>query len=244
MKLLKLLADNRSASARHFSVSAKDGEAEIMLYDAIVDDELQAEFFGGVAPKSFIKALKAITENTIHLRINSPGGSVFAARAIETAIREHKAKVIVHIDGVAASAATFIAMAGDEVMMSQGAMFMIHKSWGIAIGNSDDMLETSDLLEKVDGTLAKTYADRTGKTEAECMELMAAETWMTADEALASGFIDSISNSAKAKSGWNLNSYNHAPEQAEPDPIPEPEPAPIFNIDHLLRNLAVAEINP
>ena len=103
-KLCKLLADNRRMPQRRFEIAAKDdgSEAEIFLYDAIVSDELEAEWFGGVAPQSFVKALREITASTIHLRINSPGGAVFGARAIEQALREHPANIIAHIDGLAA----------------------------------------------------------------------------------------------------------------------------------------------
>lgn len=240
MNLLKLLADNRSASQKLFAVKNQGDEAEILLYDAIVDDELQAEYFGGVAPKPFIKELKSITAKTIHLRINSPGGSVFAARAMETAIREHSAQIIVHIDGVAASAATFIAMAGDEVQMSEGALFMIHKAWSFAMGNSDDLIATAALLEKVDGTLAKTYAGRTGLSEESCLQLMADETWMTAQEALDKKFVDSITAKASAKKDWNFSAYKNAPTaQAAKEPQDQtPQP----NIGHLIRKLEAASI--
>lgn len=233
-RLLQLLADNRQAPARRFEVvaAANADEAEIFLYDAIVDDEVEAEWWGGVAPQSFVKALRGITAGTIHLRINSPGGSVFAARAIETALREHKAKVIVHIDGLAASAATFIAMAGDEVVMAKGAMFMIHKAWTVAWGNADDLTATADLLAKIDGTLAETYAARTGKTAEEVAAWMAAETWFTAQEAVDAGFADSIADdSAKASAAWNLSAYTKAPaalhrnEPAEPPAAPAPPAA-------------------
>ena len=223
--LLKLLADNRQAPAKRFEVVAKGDEAEVFLYDAIVSTEAEAEWFGGVAPESFVKALRAIDAKTINLRINSPGGSVFAARAIEQALRDHPAKVIAHIDGLAASAATFIAMAADEVVMGKGALFMIHKAWTGMYGNADDMRAEADLLDKIDGTLADTYAERTGKTAEQVAEWMAAETWFTADEAVEAGFADRVAESAAAKSEWNLSAYAKAPQ-----PAPAAEPAPVTNI--------------
>jgi len=226
-RLNKLLADNRSASARRFEVLAKadTDEAEIFLYDAIVSSQEEADWWGGVAPESFVKALRGIDASVIHLRINSPGGSVFAARAMEQALRDHKARIVVHIDGLAASAATFIAMAGDEVIMAKGALFMIHKAWTIAWGNSDDLAKEAALLEKIDGTLADTYAERTGKDKAVIAEWMAAETWFTADEALAEGFATSIAESA-VKAGWNLSAYANAPTPlAEPAPVEQPAAA-------------------
>ncbi|MCW7542007.1 Clp protease ClpP [Aquabacterium sp. A7-Y] len=219
-RLLKLLADNRRAPSRRFEVvAAEQGDgAEVFLYDAIVDDELEAEYWGGVSPQSFVKALRGITASTIHLRINSPGGSVPAARAIEQALREHPARVVVHIDGLAASAATFIAMAGDEVVIAKGALFMIHKAWTVAWGNSDDLLSTAALLEKIDGTLVETYADRTQQDPNQIADWMAAETWFTAQEAVEHGFADRLADAeAKANGGWNLSAYAKAP-----CPVPAP----------------------
>lgn len=256
-RLLKLFADNRATAGRSFAVKALDDDAaEVFIYDAIVDDELDAEWWGGVAPQSFVKALREITATTIHVRINSPGGSVFAARAIETALREHKARIVVHIDGLAASAATFIAMAGDEIVMSPGALFMIHKAWTIAYGNADDLTASAGLLEKIDGTLAATYAARTGQTVEQCAEWMAAETWFTADEAKAAGFVDSIAEDAPSPSAsWNLSAFDKAPAPAnKPKPAPEPapaasltDPANVFakcNSAAMLRKLEVAALLP
>ena len=149
--LLKLLADNRG---RGF-VRAEKGadEATVYLYDAIVSDD----YWGGVSAIGLIKELIAIDAPVIHLRINSPGGDVFAARAIEQAIHEHPATVIAHIDGYAASAASYIALAADEVHIAPGGFFMIHKAWTLAFGNADDLMDTAALLEKVDESLG---ADR------------------------------------------------------------------------------------
>jgi ATP-dependent Clp protease protease subunit len=221
-RLNKLYVDNRKATARKFEIRAKDDsdEAEIFLYDAIVSSEEEAEWWGGVAPESFVKALRGITASTIHLRINSPGGSVFAARAMEQALRDHKAKVVVHIDGLAASAATFIAMAGDEIIMSKGALFMIHNAWTGLWGNAEDLRKEADLLDKIDGTLAETYAERTGKDKDSISAWMTAETWFTAAEAVEQGFADRVAET-EAKAAWNLSAYANAPKQAEPPQEPE-----------------------
>jgi ATP-dependent Clp protease protease subunit len=244
-RLTQLLADNRGLAGRRFEarpIAAADGaatdEAEVFLYDAIVDSEIDAEYWGGVAPQGFIKALRDIKASTIHLRINSPGGSVFAARTIETALREHKAKIVVHIDGLAASAATFIAMAGDEIVMSPGAMFMIHKAWTIAWGNADDLTATADLLTKLDGTLADTYAARTKGDKQQIADWMAAETWFTAQEALEARFIDRIVEDAPAADaaaastaapGWNLSAFlaRVARPAAKDQSQTQPDPARI-----------------
>lgn len=229
-RLNKLYADNRRASARKFEVVAQadSGDVEIFLYDHIVSSEEEAEWWGGIAPESFVRAIYGLDKSaTIHLRVNCPGGSVFAARAMEQALRDHKGKVVVHIDGLAASAATFIAMAGDEVVMAKGALFMIHKAWTGMWGNAEDLRKEADLLDKIDGTLADTYADKTGKSVEEIGAWMAAETWFTAQEALDAGFADSIAESdAKAKAGaWNLSAYENAPSATSPEPVATPEPA-------------------
>lgn len=229
-RLNKLYSDNRRASARRFEVVAKDdaNEVDIFLYDQIVSSEDEAEWWGGVAPESFVKAVYAVDpSHTINLRVNSPGGSVFAARAMEQALRAHKGRVVVHIDGLAASAATFIAMAGDEVVMAKGAMFMIHKAWTGMWGNAEDLRKEADLLDKIDGTLAETYADKTGKDIAAITEWMAAETWFTAQEALDAGFATSIADQEAKASVWNLSAYANAPKaERGPAPAPTHEPEP------------------
>lgn len=238
-QLFKVLAQNK-AMPRRFEIKAMGSDAvEVFMYDAIVNDAWEAEMMGGIAPQNLVPELRAITAGTIHLRINSPGGSVFGARAIEQALREHPAKVIAHIDGLAASAATFIAMAADEVVMSSGALWMIHNAWGVAMGDHNDMLETAALLEKIDGTLIDTYAKRTGQTPEQLAEWMAAETWFTADEAVAAGFADSIAEEKKASARWNLSAYPKAP--AQPEPITELQTNSI-DVGAYLRSLEVVRL--
>lgn len=223
-RLIQLLADNRQVPGRKFEVRNLEDDAdavEVLVYDAIVDSELEAEWWGGVAPEPFVKAIRAIDASTIHLRINSPGGSVFAARAMETALREHKARVVVHIDALAASAASFLAMAGDEIVMSKGAMMMIHKAWTLAWGNADELTKTAALLDKIDGTLVETYVDRTGQDSSQVADWMAAETWFTAQEAVDLGFADAVANAepqAAARAEWNLRAYLRAPQKEAAQP--------------------------
>lgn len=228
-RMNKLFADNRKASTRRFEVvaNAETSDVEIFLYDAIVSSEIEAEYWGGVAPETFVKAVYAVDKSaTIHLRINSPGGSVFAARSMEQALRDHKGKVVVHIDGLAASAATFIAMAGDEVIMGKGALFMIHRAWTGLWGNAEGLRKEADLLDKIDGTLADTYAEKTGKSVEQVAEWMAKETWFTAAEALDAGFATSIAESEAKAGTWNLSAYANAPKSAEREPPPAPAPEP------------------
>lgn len=233
-RYLQLLADNRSVQGRRFEVrlQAEADAAEVLIYDAIVDDAQMAEWFGGVAAEPVVRALRDITASTIHLRVNSPGGSVFAARAIEQALREHPARVVAHIDGLAASAASFLVMASDEIVMPKGAMMMIHKAWSVAWGNDDDLMATAALLGKIDGTLVETYADRTGQPAQQILDWMRAETWFTGTEAVELGFADRLADGATradesaqgqaAPGAWNLSAYLRAPHAAKPAQAPAP----------------------
>lgn len=211
---LKLLNDNRGRGLFECqrNKDAKGAEqVSIYLYDTIVADKLTAEMMGGVDPETFVKALNDIDEKTIHLRINSPGGDVFAARSIEQALRDHPARVIAHIDGYAASAASFVAMAADEISMNKGGFLMIHKAWTMTLGNRDDLKRTAELLTQIDGSLAQTYSDRSGQSLAEIDQWMADETWMNAELALRRGFIDRIDGDEQAESLWDLAAYKRPP---------------------------------
>jgi len=211
--LLKLLVNNRGKGFFKAETST-GGEATIYIYDPIVSDQWEADYFGGVTPMMFIKELMAIDAETIHLRINSPGGDVFAARVMQQAMREHSAKFIAHIDGIAASAATFLPMAADESVISKGGMFMIHNAWTIALGDSKELRKTADLLDKIDGSIAADYADKTKKPLDEIRALMDKETYLLDQEAVDSGFIDAIVDSSpKAKIAWDLSAYD--PNTAE-----------------------------
>jgi len=230
--LLKILADNRGKGI--FRAEAKGGaEATIYLYDAIVTDS----FFGGVSATDFVRELSALDAATIHLRINSPGGEVFAAQAMAQAVREKNAHIIAHVDGYAASAASFLALAADEVRISQGGFFMIHKAHTIAWGNADTLKDTAALLDKVDGVLVAGYAQETGQNPQQIADWMAAETWFSAEEAVVNGFADSIDATTKASAEWNLSAWNNAPKIDPPAPAQQPE----TSTEHLRRHLALVE---
>lgn len=235
-QLNKLLADNRGRGL--FKAEAQGNEATLYLYDVIVSDD----YYGGVGAQSFVKELNSLKAETIHLRINSPGGDVFAARAMEQAIREHSSKIVAHIDGYAASAASYLALAADEVVMAKGGFFMIHKAWTVAFGNADDLLSTAALLEKIDTSLIQTYANETGQEADQISAWMAAETWFDAEESLALGFADSIAETApKNIAHWNLSAYASAPA------IPKlEEEKPEFHATHTdhLKRLLDATLQP
>lgn len=215
-RLIQLLADNRRpfTPVSQRIVAAADGaEATIYLYDAIVGDRATAEWWGGVCPQDLVPAIAAITAPTIHLRVNSPGGDVFAAEAICQAMREHSAKIVAHIEGLAASAATSICCAADEVVATASSKYMIHKTWTLAIGNADDLRTCAALLDSCDQSMIDEYVRRTGAGRAQLEQWCAAETWFTAQQAIDAGFVDRLAepNPAKAAASWNLRAYAHTP---------------------------------
>lgn len=215
-ELIKLLASNRGRSKVPQAMVTSGDETTIYIYDSIVSDDITAEWWGGVSAQSLVPQIRGIKSGTVNLRINSPGGDVFAAQAICQAIRDSGAKVVAHIDGLAASAATVIATAADEIRISEGGMYMVHCGWTFAMGNAVDLRSTADLLDKVDSTMAAQYANKTGKSAEEVMAIMKAETWYTAQEAIDAGFVDAVSASPKVKASWDLSGYANAPKQEEP----------------------------
>lgn len=228
-----LLGPEASAPVR--VVAKADGEATIYLYSPIGG--------WGVLADDFVRELRAIKANVIHLRINSPGGDVFEARAIATAIRQHEARVVAHVDALAASAATYIALAADEVRIAKGAFFMVHRSWTMALGNAGELREVAELLEKIDDSIVADYAQKTGKSTAQVNEWMAAETWFTAEEAVAHGFADLLVDGEEgagadgAEARWNLAAaYRNVPAA-----LTEPPADPEFDRAAADRQLAILE---
>ena len=179
--------------------------AEIYLYE-----DIGAGWFGGVSSKEFSDELKSIgAVDTINLRLNSPGGSVFEGVAINNLLSSNPANVIVHIDGLAASIASIVAMAGDEIRMAENALMMIHDPWGLAVGTAEDMRKEADTLEVVRDTLIKTYVSRTTSEEEQISEWMQAETWMNADEAKERGFADQITEEMKQAACIDCSRYKY-----------------------------------
>ncbi len=167
-------------------------EAELLVYGAIGDNWFDENAVTAAGVADFLGENPG---KNVRVRINSPGGLVFDGLTIHNALLAHKGRVKVTIEGVAASAATIVAAAGDEVEMYENASYMIHRAWGVAIGNTDDMLETGALLDKLDGQIARTLAARAGKPTSRIAGLMKGKvdgTWMTADEAKAEGLVDKV----------------------------------------------------
>ncbi|SUT93652.1 Clp-like protease [[Actinobacillus] rossii] len=193
-----------------YSINAKSQEkAEISIYDEIG--------FWGVTAQQFAKDLKALGNNLkqINLHIHSPGGDVFDGIAIYNLLKNHPANKTVYIDGLAASMASVIAMAGNEIIMPENAMMMIHKPWGIQGGDADDMRKYADLLDKVESTLITAYTAKTGKSETDLAEMLKEETWLTGKECIEQGFADKLADPLVAMAciqSKKLEDYTNMPE--------------------------------
>lgn len=169
----------------NFFAKASGKRGEIFVYDAIG----KSYFDDGVSAKSFAESLKSLGNvQALDLYINSPGGSVFEGVAIYNQLKRFQAQKVVHVDGIAASIASIIAMAGDEINIAANGTMMIHNPWGMAIGGATEMRKQADALDQLRSTLLDTYVARTGSSAKDVGEWMDAETWMTADEAVKRGF--------------------------------------------------------
>ena len=178
--------------------------AEISIYD-----EIGAY---GVSAKGFLAELGALPDEVpIDLRLNSPGGSVFDAVAIHNALQRHAGPVTVWIDGIAASAASYIAMAGDEIVMPENAFLMIHDPAGLVMGTAADMREMAGTLDKIAGSMVRGYAARSGKPEAEIAALMAAETWFDATDALEAGLATRLAEPVRIAASFDIGRFRNAP---------------------------------
>lgn len=198
---------------------------DVFVYDAIGG-------WLGMWADEFIEQLDQITTKNIKLRLNSPGGSVFEGIAIANAIRQHPANVTVYVDSLAASIASVIAMAGDRLVMMPQSQIMIHNASGVCYGDATEMTKMADLLDKQSRNIAQAYAQHTGRPVAEWQQYMDAETWFTADEALAVGLADEVvpmkpkketpaedeTVAAQMHRSWDLSMYAYAGRDKAPAP--------------------------
>jgi ATP-dependent Clp endopeptidase proteolytic subunit ClpP len=171
--------------------NVKKGAAEVKIYDEIG--------LWGIRAADFSRDLKAAGDDLseIIVRINSPGGAVFDGLAIHNILKDHAAKVTVKVDGIAASIASVIAMAGDRVEMPENAMMMIHDPSGLAFGTAEDMRELADVLDKIKASLVSAYRNKSGMSDDEIASMMAAETWLSAAEAKEKGLADEVTKAVK-----------------------------------------------
>lgn len=217
-------------------------EVELRIYDEIG--------FWGITAKDFVTQLDALAANAVAITVavNSPGGDVFDAFAIYNALRRYQGKVTARVDGIAASAASLVVMAGDTVVMPENAMLMIHNPWTIAMGTAADMRKVAEMMDKARDGIVAAYVAKSGQSETDLIQMMDEETWLTALEAQALGFCDVIEQPVKlaatARTGELLARFSKAPaalvdslelsdEPPAPAPVskpanaPAPAPAPV-----------------
>ena len=179
--------------------------------DVLVYDDIGGWF--GVEASELVRDIRALDVSTINLFVNSPGGDVFDAVAIANALRRHKAKVVATVDGLAASAASFLIQAADEIVMGKGSELMIHEASGGVMGNAQDMADMATVLDQISNTIAELYADRAGETADFWRDAMRAETWYSASEAVEAGLADRVEGTTSAKNSARTTKLHATAEQ-------------------------------
>ncbi|MFI6530508.1 head maturation protease, ClpP-related [Streptomyces uncialis] len=218
-------AQPRDAARTWYEIrNASDGdEAELMIYDEVGG-------WWGTTADQFVAELRSVTAPRLRVRLNSPGGSVFEGIAIANAIRLHPATVTVQVDGIAASIASVIAMAGDRIVMTPQSQLMIHDAAGACLGNAADMDEMAKLLDLQSDNIADAYAARAGGTREEWRERMRAESWYLAQEAVDAGLADELmapthqgdddddADEPEMQNAWDLSVFRYAGRENAPAP--------------------------
>lgn len=235
MNLHEIRARARAAKAKAdrqwYSIKNAAGEdgnpAEIVLYDEIG--------YWGTTASGFLDELKRVSAAHINLRINSPGGEIFDGIAIFNVLKAHDATVTSYVDSLAASVASVIALAGDEVVMQPYSQMMIHEGWGLAIGSADDMHTMAQLLDRQSDNIASIYADKAGGKLTDWRDRMKAETWYFAKEAVDAGLADRVGDGGPspvtdtsaegdaedtqpAMARWDLSIFNYDGREHAPAP--------------------------
>jgi ATP-dependent protease ClpP protease subunit len=227
------LMSHRGAAAAGYGFKAAARTAEITIYGEIGD-----ELFGGVSAKQIVADLrKAGRIDRIKMRLHSPGGDVFDGLAIYNALMQHEAQVEVAIDGIAASAAALVAMAGAPILAAENSLMMLHRPWHLAIGSADDMRASANVLDRIEATMADIHGRRSGKGIDQARAWLAGtpparETWFNATEARAAGLIDGlIEQPVKAAASWDVRAWRKrftaAPERLEELAQPTPAGTPL-----------------
>ena len=186
----------------NIKASLDNQNTELFVYGDISD----SAYWDEVGAKEFVADLSKVTSNDITVRINSGGGSVFAGFAMYNSLKQHKANITVRVDGLAGSAASIIAMAGDKIIMPLGSMMFIHNSWTYAAGNASELSDYADMLKKIDASMLEVYKAKTGLDEKAIKDLMDKDSWLTAFEAKELGFATDVEDIQIAASleGKNL----------------------------------------
>jgi len=181
-------------------------ESSKEVADIYIFDEIGAY---GVTAQGFIEEIKAFKNAPINLHLNCVGGDVFEGMAIYNVLRKRTAKTTIYIEGIAASMGSVIALAGDEVIMAENSLFMIHNAWGGAMGEASEMRKTAALLEKISGEIADIYIKKTRLPYDKVQEMMDEETWLSAEEAFNLGFVDSISDAIKVAAKYDVSKFKN-----------------------------------
>lgn len=190
-------------------INAK-GSPEILIYD-----DIGGGMFGGISSKDVALAIKNLGEtDKIDVRLNSAGGDVFEGIGIYNTLRRQNAAVTVHVDGMALSAASVIAMAGNQVHMAENAIMMIHNPWTVTHGSAKEFRDMADTLDKTKNQVVKAYTSKTLIPDQEIGEMMDAETWMTSEEAFMKGFVDGTGPSMAVAAHFDMKRFSKVPHWA------------------------------
>jgi len=181
-------------------------EASSKSADVYIFDEIGTF---GLTAQSFIEEIKSYKDTPMSLHINCVGGDVFEGMAIYNVLKKRTARTTVYIEGLAASMGSVIALAGDEVVMAENSLFMIHNAWGGAMGEATEIRKTAALLDKISGEIADIYTKKTNLPYNRVKEMMDEETWLSADEAFNLGFIDSISDAIKVAAKYDVSKFKN-----------------------------------
>lgn len=195
---------NSKDSRRFFNAAQTENVLTLEVYDVI-----GADFFGdGITASAVSDAIaQAGAHDSVTLRINSPGGDAFEGVAIYNVLKNHGKPVNVCVDGLAASAASIVAMSGDTICMGTGSMMMIHPAQGMAMGDAKAVREFADTLDQVSASIADIYVERTKNSKKSVTDMMNAETWMSAKEAVKNGFATEVSDGKKVSNAFDLSAF-------------------------------------
>ena len=185
----------------NIKAEASNKSADVYIFDEI------GTF--GLTAQSFIEEIKSYKDTPMSLHINCVGGDVFEGMAIYNVLKKRTARTTVYIEGIAASMGSVIALAGDEVVMAENSLFMIHDAWGGAMGEATEIRKTAALLDKISGEIADIYTKKTNLPYNRVQEMMDEETWLSADEAFNLGFIDSISDAIKVAAKYDVSKFKN-----------------------------------
>ena len=188
-----------------YAIDTSEDQTEVLIYDVIGWPFIDANVFA--------RDFNRITSREITVGINSPGGDVFDGTAIFNTIDSHPARITTRIDGIAASMASIVALAGDEIQIASNAYYMMHNPWSLAIGDYRDFQKEGDLLERIAGNLAKTYSERTSVDIKTAQSMMDDETWIIGQELVDQGFADKVIGNKEAKATFDLSMYSNAPKE-------------------------------